>query len=69
MKTLYFILYAIISLLIAYLVYKSNIVTSPFGFWSLGIVFGYILGFTDYLIYNRIKELNKPINDEVNNVR
>jgi len=43
MKTLYFVIYAIVFLMVAFLVYKSNIVTSPFGFWSLGIIFGYIL--------------------------
>lgn len=56
MKTLYFIIYAIVSLMIAFLVYKSNIVDSPFGFWSLGIFSGYILGVADIMICNWIKK-------------
>ena len=54
MKTFIFILYIVISLFIAYLVYAANIVSSPFAYWAVGIISGYILGFVDKILIDRL---------------
>ena len=50
MKTFIFILHKVICLFIAYLVYTANIVSSPFAYWAVGIISGYILGFVDKVL-------------------